>query len=103
MEGKIVAIHGVVVDLQFDEKHTPKVYDALETQVTKEKKLVLEVEAVLGGGMVRCVAMGDTYGLRRGMVVKNTGSQIQVPVGEPTLGRLFNVLGEAIDENGDVQ
>lgn len=103
MEGKIVAIHGVVVDLQFDEKHTPKVYDALETQVTKEKKLVLEVEAVLGGGMVRCVAMGDTYGLRRGMVVKNTGSQIQVPVGEPTLGRLFNVLGEAIDEKGDVQ
>jgi len=103
MQGKIVAIHGVVVDIEFNASNTPKVYDALEVSLKDGKRLVLEVEAVLGNGMVRCVAMGDTYGLRRNMEVKNTGDQIRVPVGEATLGRLFNVLGEAIDGKGPLK
>lgn len=103
MEGKIIAIRGVVVDVEFAEDQTPRVYDALEVKLTSGQTLILEVEAVMGGGVVRCVAMGDTYGLQRQMKAINTGAQIRVPVGEPTLGRLFNVLGEPIDEKGVVK
>ncbi len=101
-EGKIIAVRGVVVDVEFDEKETPKVYDALIIE-TKEKKLVLEVEAILSQGRVRTVAMGDVYGLQRGMKVKNTGEPIKVPVGEKTQGRIFNVLGEPVDDLGEVK
>jgi F-type H+-transporting ATPase subunit beta len=107
-KGKIIEIRGVVVDVQFDTDASTKVYDALTIQTldasTKEKKeLVLEVEALLGDGVVRALAMGDTNGLRRGMEVTNTGKGIEVPVGPETLGRIFNVLGEEIDAQGPVK
>lgn len=97
--GKIVSVRGVVVDVQFPEDKVPKIYDALLT----EDKLVLEVEAILGDGIVRTVAMGNVYGLKRGAIVNSTGKTIEVPVGEAGLGRIFNVLGEPIDELGDVK
>ncbi len=96
-EGKILSIRGVVVDVKFNESETPKVYDALLVNF-KNKKLILEVQAILGNGLVRCVAMGDTYGLKRNTKVINTGEPISIPVGEETQGRIFNVLGEVIDE-----
>lgn len=104
--GKISTIRGVVVDVEFPEKETPQIYDALEVELTHEKKkktLVLEVEAVLGIGLVRTVAMGEVYGLKRGTKVVNTGKPIEVPVGKGTLGRIFNVLGGVIDEQGAVK
>lgn len=101
-KGKIIAIRGVVVDVEFEENETPKVYDALLTD-DKKNKLTLEVEAVLEPGRVRTVAMGDVYGLKRGTIVINTGEPIKVPVGEKTQGRIFNVLGEPVDELGEVK
>lgn len=97
-KGKIISIRGVVVDVQFDEKETPKIYDALTTKLIDGSNRVLEVEAVIEPGLVRTVAMGDVYGLIRGAEVQNTGKAISVPVGENTLGRIFNVLGEPIDD-----
>jgi len=105
-EGTIVAIRGVVVDVQFDDAQTPTIYDALHVERTvdgKKETLTLEVEAVVDAGLVRTVAMGDVYGLKRGQKVKNTGSPISVPVGEETLGRIVNVLGEPIDAAGPVK
>lgn len=101
-KGKIISIRGVVVDIEFNEEETPRVYDALWVEKSPQERLVFEVEAVLGWGVVRTVAMGDTYGLKRGMEVVNTGKQITVPVGEKTLGRVFNVLGQPIDEKEPV-
>lgn len=86
--------------MQFPEKETPKVYDALIIDHEKLGKVTLEVEAILEPGLVRTVAMGSVYGLSRGLKVTNTGESIKVPVGEETLGRLYNVLGEEIDELG---
>lgn len=103
MEGKVLSVRGVVVDVQFPEDQTPKIYDAL---IIKEKEigtLTLEVEAILDRGLIRAVAMGNVFGLRRGAKVSNTGKSIQVPVGEESLGRIFNVLGEPIDEMGEVK
>lgn len=97
-KGKIISIRGVVVDCRFDADQTPRVYDALYIKTKKAEVLTLEVEAVLGDGVVRAVAMGDTYGLKRNMEVEGTGHQIEVPVGDKTLGRIFNVLGEPVDE-----
>ena len=105
-EGTIVAIRGVVVDVQFDEANTPTIYDALHVERTvdgKKETLTLEVEAVIDVGLVRTVAMGDVYGLKRGQHAVNTGSPITVPVGEETLGRIVNVLGEPIDAAGPVK
>ncbi|MEM4736622.1 MAG: F0F1 ATP synthase subunit beta [Nitrososphaeria archaeon] len=105
VEGKIVEIRGVVVDAIFPPHQTPKIYDALQTEIElegKKEKLILEVEAILGNGKVRAVAMGAPYGLRRGMKVFNTGGPIEVPVGEETLGRIVNVLGQPIDEQGEI-
>jgi F-type H+-transporting ATPase subunit beta len=102
-EGKIVEIRGVVVDVVFAEDKTPKVYDALIAETKKAGKLVLEVEAILGGGRVRAVTMGSAYGLKRGSKVFNTGKTIEVPAGKETLGRIFNILGEPIDEKGEVK
>lgn len=101
-EGKIISIRGVVVDVEFKENETPKVYDALIIN-DKKNKLTLEVEAILEPGRVRTVAMGNVYGLKRGTKVVNTGEPIKVPVGEKTQGRIFNVLGEPVDELGEVK
>lgn len=88
--------------MEFEEGKSPKVYEALSVGRVKREELILEVEAVIGDGICRTVAMGDTYGLRRGMEVLATGEQIQVPVGDKTLGRIFNVLGQAVDGKGPV-
>src|SRR3990167_8010938 len=102
-KGKIVAVRGVVVDVEFNQSETPKVYDALEVSLSDEKKIVLEVEAIIGNGMVRTVAMSDPHGLSRNLEVINSGTQISVPVGKMTLGRLFNVLGENVDNKEQVK
>ena len=86
-KGKIIAIRGVVVDVEFPIDQTPKVYDALTVDNEKTGKLILEVEAIMSPGKVRTVAMGNTFGLPRGIEVLNTGKPISVPVGEETAGR----------------
>src|ERR1035437_3863426 len=98
-KGTIKRIIGPVVDVDFGHEagNLPEIYTALE--VTRDgKKIILEVEQHIGGGVVRTVAMDTTDGLSRGMEVVNTGAPISVPVGSETLGRIFNVLGEAIDD-----
>ncbi|RIY31681.1 F0F1 ATP synthase subunit beta [Psittacicella melopsittaci] len=99
--GKIVEIVGAVIDVEFPLDSVPKIYDALEVQGL-DHRFVLEVEQQIGGGVVRCIAMGLTEGLRRGLDVKNTGAPISVPVGKGTLGRIMNVLGDPIDEAGPI-
>src|SRR3989344_5682623 len=101
-KGKVTQIIGAVVDCEYDPKQLPAIYNALETQIGKTK-LTLEVQQHLGEGQVRCVAMSSTDGLKRGTAVMDTGSPISVPVGEEVLGRLFNVLGETIDNKGAVK
>ena len=97
--GKIVQIIGAVIDVEFPREEVPKVYDAL---LVTERGLTLEVQQQLGDGVVRCIAMGSSEGLARGLSVTNTGQPIAVPVGEETLGRIMNVLGDAIDEKGAI-
>lgn len=97
-KGIISAVRGVVVDIRFPEDHTPGIYDALFLEDSKLGKTVFEVQAVLEPGLIRAVAMGNVFGIARGMEVTNTGKPIEIPVGEETLGRIFNVLGEVIDE-----
>jgi len=101
--GKIVQITGVVVDIEFPSGQLPEIYNAVETNLPSGKRLVLEVQQHLGNDRVRAVAMSTTDGLRRGQDVKDTGAAIAVPVGPGTLGRIFNVTGEPIDEQGEVQ
>jgi F-type H+-transporting ATPase subunit beta len=101
-KGKITEIKGGVVDVEFPLEDLPEIYDSLEVERETGEILVLEVEVNLGEGEVRCVAMGTTDGLRRGMPVRGTGNPIMVPVGQPTLGRVFNVLGDPIDGKGEV-
>lgn len=98
--GKITQIIGAVVDVNFKEGQLPALYNALEvkTSLTQDKKLILEVEAHLGGNEVRAIALGLTDGLKRGQEVTDTGKPISVPVGKETLGRMFNVVGEPIDD-----
>lgn len=98
-QGKIVEIIGAVVDVEFSHHDVPRIYDALRVN---ENNLILEVQQQIGDGVVRTIAMGTTDGLRRGLAVTNTGKPIMVPVGKPTLGRIMNVLGEAIDEAGPI-
>ncbi|MEI7498091.1 MAG: F0F1 ATP synthase subunit beta [Candidatus Falkowbacteria bacterium] len=100
--GKISQVIGPVVDVEFAEA-LPEIYHALNVDLGEGNKLVLEVHQHLGGNKVRAVAMGATDGLKRGMVVKHTGAAIQVPVGQETLGRMFNLLGEAIDGKPNVE
>ena len=100
--GKIVQIIGTVVDVDFTGEDIPAVFNALETNIGDEK-LVLEVEQHIGNNWVRCIALGPTEGLSRGNDVIDTGNAISVPVGDATLGRLFNTLGEPIDGLGDVE
>ena len=97
--GKIVQIIGAVIDVEFPRDGVPTVYDAL---LVEEANLTLEVQQQLGDGVARAIAMGTTDGLRRGMKVINTGKPITVPVGKATLGRIMDVLGNPIDEQGDI-
>lgn len=99
--GKIIQVIGAVVDVEFPQDAVPKVYDALEVANGSEK-LVLEVQQQLGGGVVRCIAMGTSDGLRRGLAVTDLQHPIEVPVGKATLGRIMNVLGQPIDMKGDI-
>ena len=98
-EGIVVQVIGAVIDVEFSRENLPKVYDALSIE---ESGLVLEVQQQLGDGVVRTIAMGQTEGLKRGTKVVNTGDAVTVPVGEKTLGRILNVLGDPIDGKGDV-
>ena len=97
--GTIVEIIGAVVDVEFPRNAVPKVYDALNIEGTAT---TLEVQGQLGDGVVRTIAMGSSEGLKRGIPVVNTGAPIQVPVGEATLGRIMDVLGNPIDEAGPI-
>ena len=98
--GVIKQIIGAVIDVEFDKAQIPNIYDAL---VVGENNLVLETQQQLGDGIVRTVAMGTTEGLKRGLNVENTKAPISVPVGEATLGRIMNVLGDPIDMKGEVK
>ena len=97
--GNIVQVIGAVVDVEFPKAAIPSVYDAL---TLKEGDLVFEVQQQLGDGIVRAIAMGASEGLKRGLEVENTGAPINVPVGQETLGRVLDVLGNPIDEKGPV-
>src|ERR1700740_2308835 len=98
-QGKIVQCIGAVVDVEFPRDRMPKVYDALKMEGSA---LTLEVQQQLGDGIVRTIALASADGLRRGVVVVNTGCPITVPVGKATLGRIMDVLGNPIDERGPV-
>ncbi|CEO41476.1 F0F1 ATP synthase subunit beta [Photobacterium kishitanii] len=100
--GKIVKVIGAVVDVEFNQDSVPRVYDALTLSDSEHAALVLEVQQQIGSGVVRCIAMGSSDGLRRGLEVVNTNAPISVPVGEETLGRIMNVLGTPIDECGEI-
>ncbi len=105
INGKIVQVIGAVVDVAFDSKEIPEIFEALEIAYQlegKEIKLVLETQQHLGDGLVRAVAMATTDGLVRGQTVVATGKPISVPVGDEVLGRIFNVTGETVDERGPV-
>jgi len=103
IKGKIVQVLGAVVDVEFPSDQLPEIYNELRTRVAgSDKDLSLEVEQHLGNNWVRCVAMGATDGLQRGIEVQDTGSSITVPVGPKTLGRIFNVLGQAVDNKPEV-
>jgi len=99
--GNIVQIIGAVVDVEFPRDSIPRVYDALLVE-SEAAETTLEVQQQLGDGIVRTIALGSTDGLQRGMTVNNSGAPISVPVGEKTLGRIMNVLGQPIDEAGEI-
>ena len=104
-KGTIVQIIGAVVDVEFPEGHIPELYDALTVEGDAAKgreSVVLEVQQQIGGGVVRCIAMGSSDGLSRGLTVINSGDGIKVPVGHETLGRIMNVLGQPVDERGPI-
>src|SRR5262245_62660681 len=103
--GKIVQVIGSTFDAEFEEGHLPEIYNALRIEEDNKGvrlRLTGEVQQHLGGSRVRCVALGSTDGLVRGMKVMDTGAPVSVPVGPETLGRVFNLLGEPIDGRGPV-
>src|SRR5271168_5177494 len=103
--GQIVQVIGSTFDAEFDEGHLPEIYNAIKIEDTYKGvsiRLTGEVQQHLGGNRVRCVALGSTDGLVRGMKTVDTGKPVQVPVGKGTLGRVFNVLGEPIDGRGPI-
>lgn len=104
--GKVIQVIGPVIDVEFDSGNLPNIFNALEIIIKdaegKTSKVVAEVQLILGDNRVRSVAMSSTEGLRRGLDVIDTGAAITVPVGAATLGRIFNVTGEAVDEAGPV-
>jgi F-type H+-transporting ATPase subunit beta len=101
--GRIIQILGGVVDVEFPAGELPNIFDALEIPQNGDDPIILEVQNHLGDNSVRCVAMDTTDGLQRGLKVVGTGAPIQVPVGLPTLGRVFNVLGRPVDGLGPVE
>ncbi len=100
--GRVVQILGGVVDVEFPQRDVPDLYEAIEVERPGQGPLVLEVQKHIGGNWVRTVAMDATDGLQRGVPARATGAPIMVPVGESTLGRIFNVLGQPVDEKGEV-
>jgi len=100
--GRVVQILGGVVDVEFHEGEIPELYEALEVERPDQPPLILEVQKHLGNSWVRTISMDTTDGLQRGLPVRATGAPITVPVGEATLGRIFNVLGHPVDEKGEV-
>src|SRR5262249_1016728 len=105
MTGRISQVIGSTFDVEFDEGHLPNIYNALkiDTEIKGVKvHLTGEVQQHLGGNRVRCVALGSTDGLVRGMPVLDTGTPVSVPVGRETLGRVFNLLGDPIDGRGPI-
>src|SRR5688572_585096 len=105
--GRIVQVIGPVLDVEFDSTSIPEIYNALEIKAKGENggadiRVVAEVQQHIGRSQVRAVAMSSTDGLQRGMSVRDTGRAIAVPVGEAALGRILNVLGEPVDEAGDI-
>ena len=102
IKGKVVQVIGTVVDVEFPPDNLPGIYNALEMDVDG-RRLVLEVEQHVGNNWARCLALGATEGVSRGLEVSDTGAAVSVPVGEASLGRIFNVLGEALDDLGEVK
>ena len=105
VEGKVVQVIGSTLDAEYPHGQLPEIYDALVTDITfggQKQRLTCEVQQHLGGNRVRAIALGSTDGLMRGMSIFNTGGPVTVPVGEATLGRVFNLLGEPIDKKGDI-
>jgi F-type H+/Na+-transporting ATPase subunit beta len=103
--GKVIQVIGSTLDAEFPEGQLPEIYNALELELEVmgvKRKLVSEVQQHLGGNRIRAVALDSTDGVSRGMTITNTGASIAVPVGNETLGRIFNLLGEPIDERGPV-
>jgi len=99
--GQIVQVIGPIVDIKYPEKEVPQLLSAIKIVYPESKiDLTLEVAQDIGNNTVRCIALGPTDGLARGMTAVNTGSSITVPVGKQTLGRIFNLLGEVIDGKG---
>lgn len=101
-KGTVTQIIGSVIDVKFPNDHLPDIYNALETEVNGNK-LVVEVQQHLGGGSVRAITLGSADGLQRGQEITDTGAPISVPVGLKVLGRVFNVLGDPIDERGAIE
>lgn len=102
-EGLISQIIGPVIDVEFQQGELPEIYNALKIYKEDGTCVVAEVQQMLGSNKVRTVAMSSTDGLRRGMKVENTGDSIKIPVGKAILGRILNVIGEPVDEAGDIQ
>ena len=100
--GKIVQVIGTVVDVEFPAEELPNLFDALELENAGER-LILEVQQHIGNNWVRCLALGATEGLARGTEVNDTGQKLTVPVGQETLGRLFDVTGTPLDNLGPVE
>ena len=101
--GKILQVIGPVVDIRFDAEHLPSIKNAILIKTDDGQQMTAEVAQHVGDDVVRCIAMSSTDGLVRGMDCIDTGKPIEVPVGDAVLGRMFNVLGEAIDGLGEVK
>ncbi len=101
--GKIVQVNGSVIDVQFPTDDLPSIYEALEVIRSDDDYLIIEVEILLENGIARCIAMGVTDGLKRGLLVRRTGYPIMVPVGNDSLGRIMNVLGHPVDGKGNIR
>lgn len=101
-KGRVTQVIGPVIDVEFDKRDLPGIYDALEI-INEKETLVLEVQSHMGEGWVRTVALGATDGVKRGTEVTNTGKPISVPVGEEVLGRVLNVTGKPVDNKGEIK
>ena len=102
-EGQITQIIGPVIDVEFQQGELPEIYNALKIYKDDGSYIIAEVQQMLGSNRVRTVAMESTDGLKRGMRVENTKSPITIPVGKPILGRILNVIGEPVDEQGPIE